>query len=601
MINNAQNYAVSDILGIEANVKYVIPKYQREYVWRKPEWATLFDDLLENDPGYFLGSIICVRESNGDALKTQVLEVIDGQQRLASISLLYAAIYEWLGTKGELDEDLKHERFNLRYRLIVKRDKGQLKLEPSYQMQNYQDYLAILGQAGILGKTAIPKNLGNRRIHKTYKYFLDRLNEKDSKSDPIFSLSRVQDLLSKINAANLVKIEVNSHSDAFTLFESLNNRGVPLSAMDIIKNKLLAVLEKEKKGSIDDNFDTWNHLLENLTEDPTIQQRFLRQYYNTFRVDKNVVVKAIPRATRSNLIRIYETLINRNAPRLFSDLYEKSEAYKQLVVPENGNNSKELKKALLNLDRIGGAASYSLLMYILTSQKVGTGDMVRLVDFMVRYFLRRHLTDYPPTRDLDAIFMELIEMLHNKPSAGATAKRVIAFLKQPSICSGDSVFKEKLSGNIYEENSQAARFILCCIEEERQTKESRIDLWDRDEKNRFVWTVEHIFPQGANIPEKWVKEIAGGDAKKAKKVQEEKVHKLGNLTLSGFNSRLGNLSFQEKRDRKDSKGRHVGYKNKLFLNEGLNEGLRKRSSWTGRDIDARTKELVDLAMIQFKL
>ena len=97
------------------------------------------------------------------------------------------------------------------------------------------------------------------------------------------------------------------------------------------------------------------------------------------------------------------------------------------------------------------------------------------------------------------------------------------------------------------------------------TKETWVDLWKYEGK-LFVWTIEHIFPQGENIPASWVTMIADGDAKKAKAIQEIHVHKLGNLTISGFNSALGNKSFKDKRDRTDSKGREVGYKNGLKLN-----------------------------------
>ena len=115
---------------------------------------------------------------------------------------------------------------------------------------------------------------------------------------------------------------------------------------------------------------------------------------------------------------------------------------------------------------------------------------------------------------------------------------------------------------IYDENAGVTRFVLCALAEQSMTKESWVDLWKYEGK-LFVWTIEHIFPQGDNIPAPWVTMIAGGDEKKAKAIQETHVHKLGNLTISGFNSALGNKSFQEKRDRTDSKGREVGYKNGL--------------------------------------
>jgi Protein of unknown function DUF262 len=77
MINSAQNYPISSILDIEANVKFVVPKYQREYIWRRRDWEKLFDDIWDNFDGHYLGSIICINRAN-DAYQTQELELAGG-------------------------------------------------------------------------------------------------------------------------------------------------------------------------------------------------------------------------------------------------------------------------------------------------------------------------------------------------------------------------------------------------------------------------------------------------------------------------------------------------------------------------------------------
>ena len=94
--------------------------------------------------------------------------------------------------------------------------------------------------------------------------------------------------LDKVSQACLVKIEVASHADAYTLFESLNNRGMPLTAIDLIKNKLLARLETTEPGKVDHYFDVWNKLLGYLGDDYSVQERFFRHYYNAFKDPLNV-------------------------------------------------------------------------------------------------------------------------------------------------------------------------------------------------------------------------------------------------------------------------------------------------------------------------
>ena len=593
MIKSAQNYPISSILDTEAKVRFAVPKYQREYIWKKTHWEDLFDDVQTNPAGHFLGSIICINRAE-DAYQVQELELVDGQQRLTTLSIFYAAIYAQFAKFQDLDEETKHELYNLKYRLLIKGPKSVLRVEPSYQNRNFQDYRAVLGEAGILKDVEQPANLGNRRIMKAYRYFEERLDQVNEKGKRLFPVPALRELMEKVNAASLVKIEVNSHSDAFILFESLNNRGEPLSALDLIKNKLLAVLEKQQADSIDENFKKWNRLLENLTDDYAVQERYLRQFYNAFKFKEKIAVKGFALATRSNIIQIYETLIDKNAEGVFNDLFEKAKLYNRIIAPNDDSVPQKVAKQFRDMERIGGAPAYVLLLYLLAERP--NADLAAVAEFLVKFFVRRSLTDQPPTRDLARNVITLIDVLRRKPDGDVAETIQQEFRKQGWIAPED-LFRSKLEGNLYEENVDTTRFVLCKIEESHQTKEKFTDLWKRDSSGDYVWTVEHIFPQGSNIPQTWVKMIAEGDEVKAKEYREKYVHKLGNLTITGFNSKLGNKSFVEKRDRKDADGKFVGYKNGLHLNADLWGA----TSWTVQDIEARTKTLVNEAIRLFAI
>ena len=120
-------------------------------------------------------------------------------------------------------------------------------------------------------------------------------------------------------------------------------------------------------------------------------------------------------------------------------------------------------------------------------------------------------------------------------------------------------------------------------------------LWERYASGNYVWTIEHIFPQGKNIPDEWVKMVADGDMSKAIEVQEKQVHTLGNLTITGYNSKLSNMPFVTKRDRKDVNGANVGYRNGL----NLNDELVNTDTWTSEQIQERTDKLVGLTLKAF--
>ncbi|WP_083608530.1 DUF262 domain-containing protein [Psychrobacter sp. Rd 27.2] len=239
MIKSVYNYPVSTLLDIESDVIYVIPRYQREYTWSRIQWDALLDDLLDNELHYFLGSIICINQSQ-DSLAIRELELVDGQQRMTTISILLAAIYDIFNKQPNLVMEQKIELYNLKHKLALKKMPNQPRLVPQVQNNNQQDYFSVLDSIGILQDIEMAAHAGNRRVFKAYRHFHSRINQYLEHSDnPIIKL---QELLEKVNTATLVKIEVASTSDAYTLFESLNNRGVPLTAIDLIKNKLLAVL-----------------------------------------------------------------------------------------------------------------------------------------------------------------------------------------------------------------------------------------------------------------------------------------------------------------------------------------------------------------------
>jgi len=324
MIKSVNNYPVSQLFDTNSRVVYAIPRYQREYIWSKTQWEHLFDDVQENAPGYFLGSIICINQS-ADTFAVQKLEVVDGQQRLTTLSLLFAAVYHSL-KKDEKKLEPKHQAklFNLMWRLILEGDDELIRVIPQIQNNNQNDYRAALAEIGVIGTCDVPAYAGNRKIFRCFRYFQKRIDQIiDGQGN---QLGTMMDFLDKVSQACLVKIEVASHADAYTLFESLNNRGMPLTAVDLIKNKLLARIESTEPGKVDHCFGHWNRLLDHLGDNYGIQERFFRQYYNSFREELKVIHQ-VPVATRSNLIQIFEKLIDHDAKDCLQKIGEAGRLY----------------------------------------------------------------------------------------------------------------------------------------------------------------------------------------------------------------------------------------------------------------------------------
>jgi len=214
---------------------------------------------------------------------------------------------------------------------------------------------------------------------------------------------------------------------------------------------------------------------------------------------------------------------------------------------------------------------------------------------MITFFVRRNLTDMPPTRDLTRMFMNIIDEIEQNRITGEQIFTITKDRLTSSLAS-DAVFEEKLRGDIYSDNYDVVRFILCKFAENGMTRETKVDLWERNKNGVYIWTVEHIFPEGENIPTEWVEMISTGDKVKAKEMQTQYVHTFGNLTITGYNSTLGNKPFKEKRDRKDSNGNFIGYKNGL----SLNIDIAIEDEWTIGKIENRTNTLVNKIMEMFR-
>lgn len=606
MIKSVHDYQIDDVFKKDAGFCYVIPKYQREYTWNQYQWKDLYDDINENDFGYFIGSIICI-DNSLDAFQLKQLEVVDGQQRLTTLILLLTAIYNRLKEhKDELDEDNEDELPSLRKSIICKSAPNGIILCPQIQNNNLSDFLYVMYENNLIKNAKKEKNWGNRKIAKCYKYFLQRLDTDIEKSGS--AVETLLEIKRKVSKSILVKIEVASHAEAYTLFESLNNRGTPLTAIDLMKNLILARAEKAGM-SCDDCFDRWQELLEYLTDDYGIQERFFRQYYNAFKNTLNEpfrsedLKKKDPLgyiATRSNLLSIFEELINRDLTAFLEDILCCGEIYSWFIM--SGDVPQKYKKVLEELGHIQGVPSYLLLLYLFKNQEtlaLSDSDLVKTIKLLTRFFVRRNITDMPNTRDLTRIFMNIISDIETESLEGeGIFASIYETLKKWSA--PDEVFSDNLKGNIYEENVGAARFILCALAEKVMTNETWTDLWEQNDysgKKVYKWTIEHIFPEGKNIPQHWVDMIAGGDKTLAKEYLELYVHKIGNLTITGYNSTLSNLSFVEKRDRVNSQKLFVGYKNGLEINKEISE----KDSWTVQDIKDRTDKLVAELLIMFAL
>ena len=635
MSMNAHSMPFSKIVSSDQGARehYHVPKYQREYTWGKWDWERLLQDIDENDPGYFMGSLICV--SDGDSIapgQEFIYEVVDGQQRLTTLSLLMMAIYQRLSALKETHEfaddderqDFQNSLASLRNKLVKKKRPGEfhkgefggwieeskmcfLRVQPSSQNHNLEDYRYLLGEIDLLKKVEKPRYLGVRSMCRANRFFLDKIPEK---------VPELLSLVSKINQLNFVHISVGTQADAFTLFETLNNRGVALSAIDIIKNKMLAEMDKQHKVNIDDSYERWQEIVRALP-DTTNQERFLRHFYNAFRWDQGVKVDGIPRAIKSKIISIYETLIKRNAQVVFDRLCVMAALYGKLISPELNGFTARMERHLTDLARVNAAPGYQVLLYLFSLPKESFEEsdfLLQCVDLLCRFYVRRNVTDFPSTRDLDQAHMDLIQACQTRVKKHQQLS--ISLFREKLFVRGQfatlDMFESALQCHMYATNGLMTRYLLVKLDESHHTREYAPDLWLRNEGDKFVWTIEHVLPQMENISSDWVKMIADGDKEKASAIHEKHVDRLGNLTLSGYNSRLAAAAFDKKQalseDRKFlGHTINIGYRNGLALNNFKFKVDKKECclasapAWTAESIEARTLRMSEMLLKMYRV
>jgi uncharacterized protein with ParB-like and HNH nuclease domain len=669
----ATEKSVRTLLTQDVMHAYAIPTYQREYRWKLERWEQLLEDIQQNHDGYFIGALIFIRATPNDG-GLQEFNVVDGQQRLATVSIMLAALYRAtreriesikdqledgsnhvtsltqridaasrkinkLEGKGSLsdreratlaekryakqndEQKLKTEITNrtksqafleqligikapleetllineLRHNLI---DRPRLKL--SGQKEDNTRYRDVLKHCGVFskndelpGKDSLPMETKRHNIGKCFRYFYTRFSESKN------SLSHEELVGFHRSAMSLqvVDIKADSNADAYVLFESLNNRGEPLTGLDLIKNSILADIDDDTRQgnrrfavTLHDASIKWNNFVQILS-DPKDQEKFLRHLYLAFKTAKpEFSVNTGQKITARFLISdIYPTIAAANAEKLLTHFIDNAAIYAQIAHPQHILET-AIKRGLMSVLYVEAIPARILLLYLLVQFPGLKREIIpKVSDDLVKFFIRRHLTDVPKTRNLDDLFVEIVdEVVALGATATSSAICDVVHRKLRNSLGDLAQIKTLLAQDI--DKSNFARVLLGRIEVAQRSPEDVPDLWAQDANGNPTFTLEHILPQGnlSSVVE-WRTAISPDNPADAEQVQSDFCQKLGNLTLTSFNTELSNSPFIEKRDSKRD-GQSVGYRNGLRLNAYVKEQIK----WGPSQIIERGNELSDV-------
>ncbi len=534
------------------NTQFVIPVYQRNYDWSTLQCKQLFNDIIEvgtnkEMDAHFIGSIVYVCNDVFTSESVTELTVIDGQQRLTTLTLIYLVLYR---IAKELNNEKLKEKISETY-LINKfaSEDEKLKLRPT---ENNDKALKHL-----LKDDANEEFPDNSKLVDNFNYFKKRITDKNYQD--------VQEGLAKLM---FVEISLEEKDDPQRIFESLNSTGLELSQADLIRNYILIGLGREDQNKIYQNY--WE-VIEKFAKDENSSR--VSDYIRDYLTLKN---KRIPNKGKVYLEfkANYRTASTAPISELENNLEEIKRLvkhYNKLINPEN-EFDKEIGLHLNYINRLEINVAFPFLMQVyddFDSKIIDKSTFLKVLELVQSFAWRRFIVGLP-TNALNQIFMSLYDKVNRENYLRSIQE---SLLKKSGIrrFPKDGEVKDALKvKDVYNIKSKSRVYFLERLENFENREVVPI------EDNPDI-TIEHIFPQ--NPATKWKIDLDNDEYKS----MENYLHVIGNLTLSGSNRELGNKSFMEKRD--------LYSKSRLWMNKYL----ATLNRWGIEEIESR----IDLVSSRF--
>ena len=540
---------------IQKSNQFAIPIYQRTYSWTEVECEQYWQDIIragsrDDLRSHFVGSIVYIAKTHSNIAQSSPSLVIDGQQRLTTTMLLLKALSKNLGDTEPID-GFSSSKIQNRY-LIDPDENDDRRFKLSLTETDDLTLKAILEDA------PIPVTASNR-ILTNFNWFDGKIKDLKNGTE---SLCRGLDKLIVVDVS-LQRGEDNPQ----LIFESMNSTGRELSQADLIRNFVLMGLEPEEQSKLYRNY--WRQMELKFGQDAYTSyfDSFMRHYLTIKsgempNVDK--VYEAFKRYANSEITQGYENLV--------SDISTFATYYCAMALGEETEPT--LKEAFQDLRELRVDVAYPLLLEMYSDYKLGVLSLedfecaVRLVE---AYVFRRAVCSIP-TNSMNKTFANFTKDLDKSrylTSVKASLQMLPSYRRFPS---DEEFVRDLKSRDLY--NFARRSYWLRRIENFGKKERVAID----------NCTIEHIMPQNDELNSQWQHDLGV----EWKTVQKEKLHTLGNLTLTAYNSEYSDRSFLEKRDLKGK-----GLKSSPLV---LNEGLGDIEVWNLQEIELRAARLGEKAL-----
>ncbi|BAW68898.1 rloF like protein [Helicobacter pylori] len=527
----------------------VIPIYQRVYSWEKEQCKQLWDDIIKvggNDKmdGHFIGSILYVLD--GITYSDNALLIIDGQQRLTTITLLLTALRDHLSDEYEFLEKFSHQKIQNDY--LINSDKDGDKKFRLILSDSDKDTLLSL-----IDKDRRKPSEPSSKIMENFKLF----------EEWVSNTNQLETIFKGLEKLMIVEIALEKGKNGPQLiFESMNSKGMELVQTDLIRNYIIMETEIEKQKGFYNKY--WRAMEEEFEQNEKWFDRFVRHY---------LTIKT--RIPNININKVYATLKDYRQKEgigiedLLKDLQKYCGYFCRIVFKKE--DDKDLNKALGFLVDLEMDVIYPLLLELYSDYSDGVlskADFIPIIALIESYIFRRAVCGLG-TNSLNKVFPSFTKHIQ-KDEYFKSLKAHFGYLTEKQRFPNNDEFKDCfITINFYKFKKREYFF-------------ERLENFDRKEPvNTKGLTVERIMPQ--TLEEEWERDL-GEDFQE---IHNKYLHTIGNLTLTGYNSTYSNKFFKEKR------GMEGGFKDSPLR---LNQSLRDLESFGEEEIKKRANDLADLAL-----
>lgn len=534
---------------LNAPKQFIIPVYQRTYSWKRQQCIQLWNDIIrigsdDENAGHFIGSVVYIEKGIYNVTAVPELLVIDGQQRLTTLTLLVSALAKRIDEQ-EIEIGISSKKLR-NYYLFNSDEEGDLQYKLQLTQGDNPTLKKILKDLNP-GESPAPRLLDN------FKLFYDRI------ASGKYDLNKVYRGLQKLIIVDIALDR--THDNPQLIFESLNSTGLDLSQADLIRNYVLMGEEAKEQNRLYEDF--WRPMEVRFGYDhASLFDSFMRDYL-TLKTGDIPKVSEVYEDFKKYDRKVRESL---SIEELLREINRYSSYYVNFALLKEPDA--ELLEVFQDIKTLKVDVSYPFILEAYIDYKEGVlekDDFIEILKLVESYVFRRAICGIP-TNSLNKTFQTFSKNINKSDYLDSVKAEFINKTTYRRFPANSELIEELKIRDVY--NFRSRGYLL-----------DKLENYDRKERvNIDEYTIEHIMPQNKNLNEKWKNALG----ENWELIHEKYLHTIGNLTLTGYNPELSDRSFTEKRDMDG------GFRDSPIR---LNRSLADKSEWDDQAILERSEEI----------